>query len=85
MKFNESPYVIADALVGMSEEDSLSLLRGVRDACLADTDWTQLPDVSLTAEVKLAWAEYRQQLRDVTSLFTGSLDDFDFPDKPALQ
>lgn len=37
-----------------------------RNALLADSDWTQLPDVPLSAEDKAAWAAYRQQLRDIT-------------------
>jgi hypothetical protein len=39
-------------------------IRTRRDALLAQSDWTQLPDVPL--EDKAAWAIYRQALRDVT-------------------
>lgn len=35
-----------------------------RNKKLADTDWTQLPDVPITT--KQAWATYRQNLRDIT-------------------
>ena len=38
--------------------------RGVR---IAACDWTQLPDAPLTIEAKAAWADYRQQLRDITT------------------
>jgi hypothetical protein len=34
-----------------------------RNRLLADSDWTQMPDVSITT--KAAWADYRQQLRDI--------------------
>lgn len=34
-----------------------------RDVQLAQSDWTQLPDVSTN---KTAWAQYRQALRDIT-------------------
>ena len=34
-----------------------------RNRLLAACDWTQLPDVPIT--IKTAWAEYRQQLRDL--------------------
>ena len=34
-----------------------------RDQLLADSDWTQLPDVPLAT--KEAWATYRQALRDL--------------------
>lgn len=36
----------------------------VRNNLLASTDWTQLPDVQLAN--KMAWATYRQALRDIT-------------------
>jgi hypothetical protein len=32
---------------------------------LAKSDWTQLPDSPLSPELKQAWADYRQALRDV--------------------
>lgn len=35
-----------------------------RQALLIGSDWTQLPDVSID---KVAWATYRQQLRDIPS------------------
>jgi hypothetical protein len=37
--------------------------RRTRDSLLAKSDWTQLPDVSVSA--RDAWTEYRQALRDV--------------------
>ena len=39
--------------------------RGIRDELLMQSDWTQLADVSLTEEQKIAWAIYRQELRDL--------------------
>jgi hypothetical protein len=42
-------------------------VRKERDALLRDSDWTQLPDVPLTAEQRDAWAIYRQSLRDITT------------------
>lgn len=36
-----------------------------RQKLLLDSDYTQLPDVPLTD--KQSWADYRQQLRDITS------------------
>ena len=38
--------------------------RFMRDQLLAQSDWTQLPDVPQS--VKDAWAPYRQALRDIT-------------------
>jgi hypothetical protein len=40
-------------------------LRTVRDAVLAESDWTQLPDSPLSDELKTEWATYRQALRDL--------------------
>lgn len=40
-------------------------IRARRDVLLAQSDWTQLPDVPLAT--KAAWADYRQALRDVTT------------------
>lgn len=37
-----------------------------RNKLLVDSDWTQLPDVPLTDDQKLAWQNYRQSLRDMT-------------------
>lgn len=40
-------------------------LREYRNLLLSKSDWTQLPDVSLTDQQKVSWAAYRQKLRDV--------------------
>ena len=42
-------------------------VRGKRNTLLASSDWTQLPNGPLTSEQQIAWATYRQQLRDVTA------------------
>lgn len=55
-----------------------------RNALLAESDWTQLADVPLSAEQKAAWVAYRQQLRDVPSQ-TGFPDNISWPTKPGIQ
>jgi hypothetical protein len=40
-------------------------LRQERDRLLYQTDWTQLPVNPLTAEQKVLWETYRQELRDL--------------------
>lgn len=48
----------------------LSKIEQVRDERrpkLSETDWTQIPDNQLTPEQKQQWADYRQQLRDITT------------------
>lgn len=47
-------------------EEVLSLqMRARRSAAIASSDWTQLPDNALTAAQRIAWANYRQALRDL--------------------
>lgn len=50
-----------------------------RNAELAATDWTQLPDAPAD---KAAWATYRQALRDLPAQ-GGLADDAEFPNAPA--
>lgn len=45
-----------------AQEQSVKLQRS---RLLAESDWTQLPDVPLAT--KTAWAQYRQDLRDITT------------------
>jgi hypothetical protein len=49
-----------------------------RNAELARTDWTQLPDAPTD---KVAWAAYRQALRDLPAQ-GGLADDAEFPTAP---
>jgi hypothetical protein len=49
-----------------------------RNAELAASDWTQLPDAPVT---KSAWASYRQSLRDLPAQGTKA-EDVVFPVKP---
>jgi len=56
-------------------------VRSYRDKMLKASDWTQLPDVSLTAEKQREWADYRQELRDITNATDPFL--IAFPEEPA--
>ena len=49
-------------------------IRQIRNLRLIETDWTQIPDNSLTLEQKELWRIYRQSLRDITN----SISDSDF-------
>ena len=49
-----------------------------RDSELAATDWTMLSD---TPTDKVAWANYRQEVRDVTNQ-GGNADDAIIPTRP---
>ena len=41
-------------------------IRRRRTGLLIGSDWTQLQDVALSSAEKESWADYRQQLRDIT-------------------
>ncbi len=57
----------------------LNELRMVRNIKLAETDWTQSRDITLSNDD--AWRTYRQALRDITDS-ASSLDDVTWPEKP---
>jgi len=46
----------------LSSEQIIQIIRKWRNAQLAASDWTQLPDSTVD---KTAWATYRQELRDL--------------------
>lgn len=62
-------------------QDKWKNIRSNRNGFLAQTDWTQLPDVDLLPELLQAMKEYRQKLRDLTKDFDNP-DDVLFPDNP---
>ena len=59
-------------------------LRQKRNSILASSDWTVLSDSPLSAELKTAWLEYRQDLRDITEGVNtvAKVNAVVFPDKP---
>jgi len=61
-------------------EDDMTWLRSERDRRIAETDWTQLPDVP--EATKTAWQAYRQSLRDVPGNYTNMIDVV-WPTKPS--
>jgi hypothetical protein len=46
-------------------QQMVKIKREDRNARLAECDWTQFNDTPLSNPNKLAWAEYRQALRDL--------------------
>jgi hypothetical protein len=54
-----------------------------RNRLLAESDWTQLADVPLSAEKKTEWAVYRQALRDVPQQ-TGFPQTIQWPASPEV-
>ena len=63
----------------ITAEQNITALRAVRNTKLAETDWTQNRDVTLSNDAD--WKTYRQALRDITKTYT-SLDDVVWPEKP---
>ena len=67
------------------------LLREERNKLIAETDWTQLKDISLDSIREKNWKEYRQALRDLPNSSTPKLDSngnldmssVTWPDKPS--
>lgn len=60
-------------------EEVTTLVVSQRNSFLAQSDWTQLPDVPLAT--KGAWATYRQALRDITTQ-AGFPYSINWPTKP---
>jgi hypothetical protein len=50
----------------LSETAVTTNVRVQRNDRLRQSDWTQMPDVTLDPIPKAAWATYRQALRDIT-------------------
>lgn len=61
----------------------ISWARSERNYRLAACDWTQMPDADLTDEQRQAWANYRQQLRDLINNITDTRP-LDWPTKPTI-
>lgn len=77
-------------LAELEAAEPFKLLREERNKRLAETDWTQLKDISLDSIREKNWKEYRQALRDLPSnsnpkLDNGNLDmsSVSWPDKPS--
>ena len=60
--------------------DKLNYLRKIRNNKLAETDWTQNRDVTLSNDDD--WKQYRQELRDITKTYK-SLEDVKWPTAPS--
>ena len=60
-------------------------LRQRRNGLLSSSDWTQLPDTTLTTAEKTAWMNYRTELRNITNGLTTveEVNSVKFPTKPA--
>jgi len=72
--------------VAMTQAEKLDMwVRRGRNFELSASDWTQTVDAPFSAEKKLAWAQYRQELRDMTTVYGNITDPSEIvrPTKPA--
>ncbi|MBM2885663.1 phage tail assembly chaperone [Chromobacterium phragmitis] len=76
--FGASEQAIADA----RKATALIALRAERDQRLRACDWTQVQDAVLSADLKAAWAKYRQALRDLPDISTDPVQPV-WPQQPA--
>lgn len=67
-----------------NHEDLLKDVRLMRNKLLSVCDWTQVSDSPLSADMKNAWATYRQELRDITNNLDDitNLENVPWPTKP---
>ena len=61
---------LAAQVAAEAARDYWQEFRAIRDGLLFQSDWTQIADVSLTEEQKIAWTIYRQELRDLPENIT---------------
>ena len=68
---------VEDKLAELKAAEPLKLLREERNRRIAETDWWASSDLTMSDDR----ADYRQELRDITNIYT-SLDDVVWPVKP---
>ncbi|BCS87323.1 tail fiber assembly protein [Pseudodesulfovibrio sediminis] len=62
-------------------EHAATQVRSERDQLLAESDWTQLADCPLDEKARLAWADYRGELRNIPQQ-AAFPDAIQWPDSP---
>jgi len=85
-KKEDGSFSINWEITTFSQEEMLDrLIRGRRGFELVSSDWTQMADSPLSPAKKQEWAEYRQALRDLTTLYPNPIDydDVEWPDRPS--
>lgn len=65
----------------VTDEQWWVVARWWRNALLAESDWSQVADNSLSEEQRELWRSYRQELRNITSTYTDPRE-ISFPDLP---
>jgi len=59
-----------------------SIVRGKRDGLLRKSDWTAVTDTVLGEADQTAWAEYRQDLRDIPQTYSADVESVVWPAAP---
>ena len=77
--YKQDEYKIISGTAQLFTPNFSNRLRKKRDYILKECDWTQTPDVP--SNIKNAWLTYRQELRDITNVYT-SQEDVIWPTKP---
>lgn len=71
----------SQAQLEQEEENAWVQIRDERNRRIGMCDWTQIADVSLTGDQKVAWTTYRQALRDLPQTQTNPFNII-WPDEP---
>ena len=84
---NTTPRSVSDIQAEMTAvvfDMAMDDLIDKRNKDLQDSDWTQLPDNTLTSEQRNAWMLFRTELRNITDGLTTveQVNNVDYPDKP---
>jgi hypothetical protein len=66
----------------ITDEQWLAVARWWRNALLSESDWSQVPDNSLSESQKEQWRLYRQELRDLPGQYSNP-SQIVFPDLPS--
>jgi Phage tail assembly chaperone protein len=80
---NEDATAVEQEAAYIAQKDAAQAesVRSQRAQLLKDSDWTQLDDTPFDNAKKMAWANYRQALRDIPDQ-AGFPWDIQWPDKP---
>ena len=78
-RWNGAAAVVDEAL---ALEAALRDVRQQRDALLAKSDWTQMPDAPMADDLRQRWRTYRQALRDLPETITDPMVPVEWPVAP---
>ena len=70
------------ALATLQAAHPWSIVRGKRDGLLRKSDWTAVTDTVLGEAEQTAWAEYRQDLRDIPQTYSADVESVVWPNTP---